>query len=361
MPAGPGAAVTAGQRAGAHPGGAGRPRPLGLRPRERAVHLRNADDPQGPRGRSRALPGNRGRGALHVVLRCQRRAFRDPARRARRGDLRRAESRLDHRRHPAEQGSAAPLRPRRHGRPRARPGGHPGSPVEADRDRRRVLDGRRRRAAGVDLRPRRPLRRARDGGRQPCHRVLRPHRPRHARALWGGRPRRHHHLHPGQGPRRRPAAASRRPAAEITTLLRQRSRPYLFSNTLPPTLVAASLAAPGAPHRVIRARDRLAVNTRWFRRAMAEAGFGVRPGEHPIVVIMLGDAELAHRMAAGLFDEGIYVVGFSYPVVPKDQARIRVQISAAHEQRASRAGGGRVREDRPGSRRDLTGLGRGRS
>ena len=119
--------------------------------------------------------------------------------------------------------------------------------------------------------------------------------------------------------------------AEIVALLRQRSRPYLFSNTLPPALVAAGLAGLRLLSESTERRDRLAANTRWFRHAMTEAGFGLRPGEHPIVPIMLGDARLAHRMAADLFDEGIYVVGFSYPVVPRDQARIRVQISAAHE------------------------------
>jgi glycine C-acetyltransferase len=119
--------------------------------------------------------------------------------------------------------------------------------------------------------------------------------------------------------------------AEIVALLRQRSRPYLFSNTLPPALVAAGLAGLRLLSASTERRDRLAANTRWFRRAMTEAGFGLRPGEHPIVPIMLGDARLAQRMAAALFDEGIYVVGFSYPVVPRDQARIRVQISAAHE------------------------------
>jgi glycine C-acetyltransferase len=119
--------------------------------------------------------------------------------------------------------------------------------------------------------------------------------------------------------------------AEITALLRQRSRPYLFSNTLPPAIVCAGLACLTLLSESTERRDRLAANTRWFRRAMTEAGFGLRPGDHPIVPIMLGDARLAHRMAADLFDEGIYVVGFSHPVVPKDQARIRVQISAAHE------------------------------
>jgi glycine C-acetyltransferase len=119
--------------------------------------------------------------------------------------------------------------------------------------------------------------------------------------------------------------------AEIVALLRQRSRPYLFSNTLPPALVAAALAGLRLLSESTERRDRLAANTRRFRRAMTEAGFGLRPGEHPIVPIVLGDARLAQRMAADLFDEGIYVVGFSYPVVPRDQARIRVQISAAHE------------------------------
>jgi glycine C-acetyltransferase len=118
---------------------------------------------------------------------------------------------------------------------------------------------------------------------------------------------------------------------EIVALLRQRSRPYLFSNTLAPAIVCASLAClemlSGTPAR----RDRLEANTRWFRRAMSEAGFDIRPGVHPIVPIMLGEARLAQHMAADLLDEGIYVIGFSYPVVPKGQARIRVQISAAHE------------------------------
>jgi len=118
---------------------------------------------------------------------------------------------------------------------------------------------------------------------------------------------------------------------EIVALLRQRSRPYLFSNTLPPALVSASLACLELLSHTSAHRDRLVANTRWFRRAMTEAGFQIRPGEHPIVPILLGDARLAHRMAADLLEAGIYVVGFSYPVVPKGQARIRVQISAAHE------------------------------
>jgi glycine C-acetyltransferase len=122
--------------------------------------------------------------------------------------------------------------------------------------------------------------------------------------------------------------ASRR---EVVALLRQRSRPYLFSNSLPPALVSAALACLETLSETTALRERLAENTRWFRRAMTEAGFSIRAGEHPIVPIMLGDARLAHQMAADLLREGIYVVGFSFPVVPKDAARIRVQISAAHE------------------------------
>ncbi len=118
---------------------------------------------------------------------------------------------------------------------------------------------------------------------------------------------------------------------EVVALLRQRSRPYLFSNTLPPALVCASLACLELLARSSMRRDLLAANTRWFREAMTAAGFAIRPGVHPIVPIMLGDARLARQMAADLLEEGIYVVGFSYPVVPKDAARIRVQVSAAHE------------------------------
>jgi glycine C-acetyltransferase len=120
--------------------------------------------------------------------------------------------------------------------------------------------------------------------------------------------------------------------SEIVALLRQRSRPYLFSNTLAPAVVCASLTCLELLSRTTERRDRLAANTRWFREAMTHAGFRIRPGEHPIVPIMLGDASLARAMASDLFAEGIYVVGFWFPVVPRDQARIRVQISAAHSQ-----------------------------
>jgi glycine C-acetyltransferase len=117
---------------------------------------------------------------------------------------------------------------------------------------------------------------------------------------------------------------------EVVALLRQRSRPYLFSNTLAPAVVGASLACLELIEEASDRRERLFGNTRRFRQGMAEAGFTVRPGEHPIVPVLLGDARLAQEMAADLLDQGIYVVGFSYPVVPKGEARIRVQLSAAH-------------------------------
>ena len=120
---------------------------------------------------------------------------------------------------------------------------------------------------------------------------------------------------------------------EIIELLRQRSRPYLFSNTLPPAVVGASIAVFDLLSRTTELRDRLEANTKSFRAAMAGVGFDIRPGSHPIVPIMLYDERLAHEMARRLLELGIYVIGFSYPVVPKGQARIRVQLSAAHEPR----------------------------
>lgn len=117
---------------------------------------------------------------------------------------------------------------------------------------------------------------------------------------------------------------------EIVDLLRQRSRPYLFSNSVPPALVAASIACFDALTETTELRDRLEANTMRFRAAMTEAGFAIKEGDHPIVPIMLGDARIATEMASKLLGEGIYVIGFSFPVVPKGKARIRVQISAGH-------------------------------
>lgn len=118
---------------------------------------------------------------------------------------------------------------------------------------------------------------------------------------------------------------------EIVEMLRQRSRPYLFSNTLAPAIAGASIEVFNILSETTDLRDKLERNTAWFRKAIAEAGFDVKPGDHPIVPIMLYDARLAQEFAARLLDEGIYVIGFFYPVVPQGQARIRVQLSAAHE------------------------------
>ncbi len=117
---------------------------------------------------------------------------------------------------------------------------------------------------------------------------------------------------------------------EIIEYLRQRSRPYLFSNTLAPPIAAASIKALELLSGSTELRDRLEQNTRFFRDSMARSGFSVLPGEHPIVPIMLGDAALATRMADAMLAKGVYVIGFSYPVVPQGKARIRTQISAAH-------------------------------
>jgi len=119
--------------------------------------------------------------------------------------------------------------------------------------------------------------------------------------------------------------------AEIVEMLRQRSRPYLFSNTLVPAIAATSLTVLDILSGSTALRDKLEANTRLFRAGMAERGFDIPQGDHPIVPIMLGEAALAQRMASMMLDEGVYVIGFSYPVVPKGKARIRVQLSAAHE------------------------------
>ena len=119
---------------------------------------------------------------------------------------------------------------------------------------------------------------------------------------------------------------------EIIEMLRQRSRPYLFSNTLAPVIAGASLEALSLLKQTTSLRDTLENNTRYFRQAMTDAGFDITPGEHPIVPVMLGDAALAARFAEAMLERGVYVIGFSYPVVPQGKARIRTQISAAHTQ-----------------------------
>ena len=118
---------------------------------------------------------------------------------------------------------------------------------------------------------------------------------------------------------------------EVIEMLRQRSRPYLFSNTLAPSIVGASIAVLDMLSETTELRDKLEWNTHYFREQMKAAGFDIKPGDHPIVPIMLYDAVLAQKMAARLLEEGIYVIGFFYPVVAKGKARIRVQLSAAHD------------------------------
>jgi glycine C-acetyltransferase len=118
---------------------------------------------------------------------------------------------------------------------------------------------------------------------------------------------------------------------EIIEMLRQRSRPYLFSNTLAPSIVGASIAVFDMLSETTELRDKLESNTKYFREKMTAAGFDIKPGEHPIVPVMLYDAKLSQDFAEKLLEKGIYVIGFYFPVVAKGQARIRVQVSAAHE------------------------------
>jgi len=118
---------------------------------------------------------------------------------------------------------------------------------------------------------------------------------------------------------------------EIIDMLRQRSRPYLFSNSLAPSIAGASIAVLDMLSETTELRDKLEQNTRYFRKQMTDAGFDIKPGTHPIAPIMLYDAVIAQKFAARMLEEGIYVIGFFFPVVPKGQARIRVQISAGHE------------------------------
>ena len=120
---------------------------------------------------------------------------------------------------------------------------------------------------------------------------------------------------------------------EIIEFLRQKSRPYLFSNSLSPVIAGTTLSIIEELAKSTQLRDKLEENTSYFRKKMTEAGFEIKPGVHPIVPIMLYEEKLAHNMASELLAEGIYVIGFSYPVVAKGQARIRVQVSALHEKK----------------------------
>ncbi len=117
---------------------------------------------------------------------------------------------------------------------------------------------------------------------------------------------------------------------ELVDYLRQRSRPYLFSNAVPPPIIMAAMKALELASKSTDLRDRLHANARTMRAGLEKAGFKIKPGQHPILPVMLGDAALASKMADKLLEKGVYVIGFSFPVVPQGQARIRIQLSAAH-------------------------------
>ena len=181
----------------------------------------------------------------------------------------------------------------------------------------------------ADLRSGRQVRRAGDGRRLARRRLRRRTRPRHARAL-----RREGRIDILTGTLGKALGGASggytSGRKEIVELLRQRSRPYLFSNSVAPPIVAASLKVLDLVSESTELRERLRSNTAYFREAMTKEGFNILPGEHPIVPVMFGDATIAARMAELLLAKGVYVIAFSYPVVPMGKARIRTQISAAH-------------------------------
>ena len=234
-----------------------------------------------------------------------------------------------------------------------------------DHHRRRLLDGRRPRQARRD---RAPWPRRYDAmvfvDDSHATGFIGKHRPRHPRALRRAGPDRHHH-HDARARRwAAPRAAASAAAAELVELCRQRARPYLFSNTVAPVIVARrdQGARPD-----LRARPSGATSSRGTRRTgarrLTEAGFDIKAGDSPIVPVMLYNAKLAQDMARDLFAEGIYVVGFFFPVVPKGQARIRTQLSAAHERgapgarrRGLRQGGAQARHPRQGQEGDRRAL-----
>ena len=268
--------------------------------------------------------------ALRLLLRRQRRPLRDTAHRERRRHQRRAQPRFDHRRHPSLQGPPSPLCERRHGRNSRPDCRKPPMPVCAWWP----LTGC---SAWRAVSPPSTA-----SARSPTrYDALVMVDDSHASGFVGptGRGTPEHFGVQGRidiltstlgkalGGASGGFTASRR---SVTDLLRQRSRPYLFSNSLAPPIVGAGLAALRLLSASDELRERLWANAAQFRAGMIAAGFDVRPGEHPIVPVMVGDARLAAEVSGDMLSEGVYVVGFSYPVVPKGEARIRVQLSAVH-------------------------------
>jgi glycine C-acetyltransferase len=200
-------------------------------------------------------------------------------------------------------------------------------------NRRRVLDGRLYLQARRNRQAQGKIRRSADGRRFARDRLCRPDRARLGGIARRARQSGYFHFDARQGARRRLRRPTRR--KEIIDLLRQRSRPYLFSNTLPPPLVAASIKVFEMLNASTALRDKVNDNARYFRKRMTAAGFDIKPGTHPIAPVMLHDAKLAQQFASELLDEGIYVIRFFFPVVPQGQARIRTQMSAPARTRRS--------------------------
>ena len=228
------------------------------------------------------------------------------------------------------EGSPLPLQKQRHGRPGVETPRGSRRPLPPRGHRRRVFDGRNHRQPARHLRSGRQVRRAGHWSttRTPSASWVRADAARRNTTAWTDRV----DIVTGTLGKALGGASGGYTSGrrEIVELLRQRSRPYLFSNTLAPPIVGASLATIDLLAESNELRRRLMGNTRTFRQGMFERGFQIVPGQHPIVPIMLGDAALASKMADLLLERGIYVIAFSYPVVPQRKARIRVQVSAVH-------------------------------
>ena len=277
------------------------------------------------------IPRHRGHDPLFLLLRRQRRAVRDAFRRRGRHHLRRAEPRQHHRRRAALQGPAVPLQEQRHGRPGGAAASRRPAPASASiaTDGVFSMDGIIANLAGIcELADKYDALVMVDDshavgfmgkhgrGTPEYHGVHGPHR--------------HPHRHAGQGPGRSQRRLHQRAEGNHRPACASEAGPICFPTRLAPPIVAASMKTLDLLSRSTELRDRLESNTQLFREGMAERGFRITPGVHPICPIMLGDAALAGRMAEAMLRRGVYVVGFSYPVVPKDKARIRVQVSAAH-------------------------------
>ena len=314
-------------------------REFGVGQRRGPDDRRHDGDARGARGRARGLQGHARRPDVPVRVHGQHRRHPDDHRRDRPDRLRRAQPRLDHRRDAPVEGAAQGLSrtptsrrcARSSARPASRAGRRRGEPPSADprRHRRRVLDGRRHRATPRDRRGGRGVRGGRHGRRRP--RVGRPRaeRPRHGRPLRPPRPRRD----PGRDAVARPSARSAatwRARMALREILTQRARPFLFSTSHPPAVVAACREAIRVMEEEPELQERLWANTRRFKAELTRLGFDTGRSETPITPVMMGDPDTAGRFSDRLIDEGVFAQPVVFPTVAIDKSRLRTIVTAAH-------------------------------